>query len=83
MLSNITFAQFDAILEELGFRKQVIRGSHVNYWHEELKSPLLIRLHRPKDRVPTYVLLGTRVELDNFGIIAAEDFEEKLKAAAA
>ncbi len=83
MINTITFARFDAILAELGFRKQVIPGSHVNYRHPGLKTPLVVRLHKPKEMVPSYVLLGTRVELDNFGIIAAEEFEELLKAAAA
>ena len=83
MSDRITFAQFDAVLAELGFQKQVIPGSHVNYRHADWDKPLMLRLHKPKDIVPGYDLLGTRVQLERFGIVAAADFEQMLQAAAA
>ncbi len=43
----------------------------------------MVRLHKPKDLVPGYVLPATRVELKRFGIIAATDFEPMLRTAAA
>ena len=51
MNNRITFAQFDAVLEELGFSKTVIPTSHVNYRHEASDTQLMVRLHKPADFV--------------------------------
>jgi hypothetical protein len=80
---EVTFAQLDAVLAELGFAKQVVSRSHPNYRHAALDSPLMVRLHKPNDLVPGYVLLAARVELDRFGIVAADDFVTMLQAQAA
>ncbi len=83
MTDRVTFAPFDAALSDLGFQKQVIPSSHVNDRHPHRDAPLMVRLHKPKDLVPGYVLPATRVELKRFGIIAATDFEPMLRTAAA
>jgi len=81
--NRITFAQLDAVLDQLGFRKTVVPGSHVNYNHPETGALLLVQLHKPKDLVPGYVLMGTRGDLEIQGVIAREDFERMLQAVAA
>jgi len=83
VIDRVTFAQFNAILEQLGFQKTVIPGSHVNYNHPETGAFLLIQLHKASDLVPTFVLLGTRGNLEIQGVIAKEDFEKMLQAVAA
>ena len=83
MNSAITFAQFDAVLAELGFKSNVVPGSHVNYEHAKSGAVLMIRLHKPTDVVPNYVLISTRVQLDGQGVIEANNFEAMLSAVAA
>src|SRR5437773_818963 len=62
MNNRITFARFDAVLEELGFKKTVIPTSHVNYRHEASDTLLMIRLHQPDDFVPDYVMTSTQLQ---------------------
>ncbi len=81
--NRVTFAQFDAVLDQLGFKKTVIRGSHVNYDHPETGVFLMAQLHKPSDLVPSYVLFGARVELEYQGVIARDDFLKLLEAVAA
>jgi predicted RNA binding protein YcfA (HicA-like mRNA interferase family) len=83
MNSEITFGQLDAVLEELGFRKEVIKGSHVNYWHAGWETPIMVRLHKPRELIPHYLLAGMRVQLENLGIIAAKEFDQMLEKVAA
>lgn len=83
MSDKVTFAQFDAVMAELGFEQQVIAGSHVNYRHARLDGPIMIRLHKPKDIVPGYVLLSARRELELFGVVGTDRFDELLHATAA
>ncbi len=83
MTERITFAQFDAAMEELGFRKEVVKGSHVNYWHAGWSDPYMTRLHKSNDIVPGYVLDGTRFQLESLGIIAGAEFDQLLHSAAA
>ena len=83
MNSPITFAQFDASMQELGFRKEVIKGSHVNYWHDQWDKPYMTMLHKPKDLVPNYLLAGTRIQLENLGLVTSDQFDELLQSAAA
>ena len=52
MNSSITFAQFDAAMQELGFRIEAVKGSHVNYWHDGWDKPYMTQFHKPKDLVP-------------------------------
>lgn len=82
MNSHVPFARFDAVLEDLGFQKQVIKGSRVNYRHASLDKPVKIKLHKPKDFVPNYFLAATPIQLDGLGIIPATEFDVTLEAAA-
>jgi predicted RNA binding protein YcfA (HicA-like mRNA interferase family) len=81
--SRVTFAQFDAVLEQLGFKKTIVRGSHVNYEHANTGAFLLAQIHKPNDLVPTYVLFGARVDLERQGVIDREDFLKMLEGIAA
>ena len=83
MSKRVTFAQFDAILEELGFRKSVVTESHVNYRRAAGDTPLMVRLHKPNEFVPDYELAYVRHELEWSGIIEPANFDEKLLAVAA
>lgn len=78
MNNRITFAQFDAVLDELGFQQIVVPGSHVTYRHPPTGAILMVRLHSPSDFVPDYVMVGTRHELDWRGVVSAQDFEDAL-----
>ncbi len=80
--SRITFGQLDAALEHLGFRKEVVEGSHVNYWHPDWKTPYMAQLHKPKDLVPNFVLAGTRSQMEHLGIVASSDFDAMLQSTA-
>jgi predicted RNA binding protein YcfA (HicA-like mRNA interferase family) len=81
--SDVTFGQFDAVMHQLGFKKTLVRGSHVNYIHPESGAILLAQLHKPNDLVPTYVLFGARVDLENQGVIDREEFLKMLESVAA
>src|SRR5258707_4846013 len=79
---RVTFAQLDAVLGELDFKKAVISESHVNYRHASSEKPIMLRLHKPGDYVPDFELAYVRHELEWLGIIDSADFEEKVLAAA-
>ena len=83
MNKRITFAQFDGVLEELGFKKTIIPTSHVNYRHEASDTLLMIRLHQPDDFVPEYVMASTQLQLDGRGVIGAAEFEDRFRSTAA
>lgn len=83
MNSSITFAQFDAAMEELGFRIEPVKGSHVNYWHDGWDKPYMTQSHKPKDLVPNFVLAGTRIQLQHLGLATGDQFDEMLQSAAA
>lgn len=80
----LTFAQFDRVLTELGFRRIVLPDRKaVIYRHERIPFFFPMRPHRRNQYVPDYYLAGARSQLDSLGIIDAEEFEEMLRAAAA
>jgi hypothetical protein len=80
---QITFAHFDAVLQELGSRKTVVAGSHFNCRDRRTGSWLMIRSHAPDEIVPDYVMAATRLQLDGRGVIDTKRFDELLQTAAA
>jgi predicted RNA binding protein YcfA (HicA-like mRNA interferase family) len=81
--NRISFAQFDAILYDLGFQQSVIPRSHVTYRHPPTGALLLVRLHTPTDFVPDYVMVSTRHELDWRGVIDGTEFDARFQTAVA
>src|SRR5438105_12576479 len=80
MLEPIRFARYDSILLELGFKKKVVPGKYIVYWHQPSDTVMPVRLMKPDELVPDYQMAATRSQLDGRGIIEAADFEEMLKA---
>ena len=78
-----TFAQYEAVLKELGFQKRVLESLHVRYEHAPSGTVLLVRPHQPSDSVPDYVLVSTRSHLSYRGLIEPAEFEAMLHAVAA
>lgn len=83
MTERVTFGQIEAVLAELGFRKSVVPGSHVNYEHPEAGMIAPVRLHKSRDVVPSYVLAGIRHDLEVLGVIAGSELDAKLRGVAA
>ena len=83
MTERITFGRVEAVLAELGFKKTVVLGSHVNYEHPEAGAIFPLRLHKALEVMPSYVLAAVRHDLEVLGVIAGSELEEMLKAAAA
>ncbi len=81
--NSITYAQFEAVLAELGFRKKVIPNDCVAYDHKPSKTLLVAPLHKPQDIVPWNVIASARHHLDWNGVIEPDALEEMLQAAAA
>jgi len=79
---QITFSQLDQVLKELGFCKKVVPDTGVAYKHSPSGLVLAVRLHKPNEVVPDYVMVATRGQLDRHGVIETKDFEEMLKATA-
>ena len=83
MTNRISFAQMDRILQDAGFQKTVIPGKGIAYHHAPTDTLFPVRLHKPNEMVPDYLLAAARSQLDGRGIMDAANFEELLKAAAA
>lgn len=81
--NRITFAQLENVLEEIGFTKTVLPDTGVVYRHANSDSMLVVRLHKPREVVPDYVMAATRLQLDEQGIIEGDDFDAMLRATAA
>jgi predicted RNA binding protein YcfA (HicA-like mRNA interferase family) len=81
--NHITFARLESVLKELGFVKKVVPGTGVGYKHPPTGALVVVRLHKPREIVPDYVIVGVRHELEWQGVIEAKEFEEMLQAAAA
>ena len=83
MNNRITFKRLEKILKELGFRKKIVPDSCVTYSHPPTKALLIVRLHKPDDLVPGYVIIAARLELEWKGILEPKSFEAMLQSAAA
>ena len=83
MNNNLTFAQFERVLTELGFRKKSVPKTGIAYVHSPTDTIVLVRKHKPSETVPWHVLAAARVQLDGRGVIEAEEFDRMLHAAAA
>ena len=51
--------------------------------HDPTKAILPVSLHKPKDFVPDFKLFGVRRDLEIYGIIEGDAFDEMLDHAAA
>ena len=69
-------------MQELGFRIEVIKGSHANHWHEGWDRPSMTQAHKLKDLVPNFVLAGMRIQLQHLGTASPDPFDEMLQSAA-
>jgi hypothetical protein len=83
MSEHISFAQFDAILRDLGFEKAVVPGSSVVYYHKPTDTTMPVRLMRPDELIPDYLLAAARSQLDGRGIIEATAFDRMIRIPAA
>jgi len=83
MSDRVTYTQLDAVLSQLGFRKSAGPASHVVYRHDATETRLLFPKHRARDWVPSASIVGMRKLLVDRGVVAAEQLEEMLLAAAA
>lgn len=83
MTERITFGQLDAVLAELGFKKVVIPGSHINYEHPEAGAIFPVRLHKARESVSSLTLAAVRHDLEVLGVLAGSELDEMLKTAAA
>ena len=83
MNKHVTYAQFEAVLLELGFQKKVIPKDCVTYGHAPSKTLLVVPPHMPQDPVPSHVMVSARHHLDWNGVINPDALDEMLHAAAA
>jgi len=81
--NRITYGRLEAVLKELGFVKKVVPDTGVGYNHAPTGALVIVRLHKPNEIVPDYVMAATRLQLDEFGVIAPKSFEEMLQTSAA
>ena len=83
MTERITFGQLEAVLADLGFKKTVIPGSHVNFEHPEAGMIAPVRLYKARELASRFALAGIRHDLEVLGVVNGSQFDEMLKAVAA
>ena len=81
-LSRVTEGELEAVLLELGLREAVRRpGEYRAFAHKPTDTLVVLGWREPDDLLPEAVVVGTRYLLDAKGVIDAEDFDERLRAA--
>ncbi len=83
MSNRVTFAILDRLLDDLGFVETTVPNSYVAYEHPPSGALLVLRLHRPADRVDPATLAHVRLQLVERGLIEPEAFDRLLQGTAA
>jgi hypothetical protein len=79
---RIKFSALRRIRLDLGFQRIPVAKPQIGFWHEEADLPLSFPLYRSNSIVAPHHLIAVRVLLDGFGILAADDFDRLVIAAA-
>ena len=80
---RINFAQFEKVMKELGFQKRLAPERAVVFKHSTLDSIVIVRMYKPKEIIPDFVMIGTKVQLDRQGVVEEAEFEKMFQAVAA
>ncbi len=62
------YSELSAILEELGFERRVVRGSHVLFTHQASETAIMLPIARATETVRTANVVSTRFMLDAKGL---------------
>lgn len=79
MTEPIPFAALHRFLTELGFVPRSVAGSHTVYDHAATGCQLVYPEYRDTDVVLGRHLTATRRFLDEFGLVEASQFENRLR----
>lgn len=74
-----TFGTLQRLLRDIGFTKAVSSQGHVMNRHEESGCALFYPIIPNGNEIPTLHVALTRLCLENFGVMRAEDFDEELR----
>ena len=76
---SVPFAALEKLLLELGFHAVAVPGTHLLFEHPEAQLEIALRPYKPTDVVAPHSLVYVRQQLDAFGILDREEFEEQLR----
>jgi hypothetical protein len=78
MNNQIPFRCLQNILHELGFAETAIPGPYRFFQHAASGTVLVYHEYQPGDPVSWHDFVTTRRQLDERGLLPAEDFETRL-----
>ena len=72
-------SELTAILEDLGFERRVVRGSHVLFTHSPSETVIMLPIARASETVRTANVVSTRFMLDAKGIANQHKWEQLVR----
>jgi hypothetical protein len=79
MTRPIPFAALKGLLEQLGLQAQAVPGSHVAFKHAASGALIVLRFYQEDEELsPTDLAVARRV-LDEFGVLARDEFDAALR----
>jgi hypothetical protein len=82
MTEKITFGDLRRLLEASGFERTPVAGPYVVYKHNGAGAVQAFRARRVRELADPMTLESVRKTLVGFGIVAEDEYEEALRAAA-
>ncbi|MCI0461800.1 MAG: hypothetical protein L0Z62_33025 [Gemmataceae bacterium] len=79
MNKRIRFAALDRLLADFGFTKTPIDEFNVLYKHPPSGWRIVFPAHRPSDPVDPKSMIIVRKNLDERGVLEADEFEARLR----
>lgn len=76
MNSPITFGTLDRLLNRLGFVETLVPSSHVTYEHRSSETIILLRPHKPEERVEQRTWAAVRRILDKNGLMGRDESDK-------
>src|SRR4051812_50174227 len=77
--SDVTFAVFDALLREAGFKKVEQPDAVFRYVHAASDTDVLVRVRDLQAPVPWGTFASTRKILDGRGVLACAEFDRRVE----
>lgn len=77
-MPEVTYQQFNEILESLGFSRQEPKPGTIVYTHDRSDALVILPAKKGREKVPQHHLVGTRMILEAFGIMDPSEFTSRL-----
>lgn len=76
--TSVTFGSLRHLLTNLGFREIAVRKPFIGFQHDTSDVWFMFPPYQDDDLVMAHHLLPVRIQLDAWGLLAAEDFNNIL-----